>query len=122
MRRSNMHTVLGGLAAVTLGIVGGLTLVAAMPGKTARSLQISIAAPSVREEAPLAPAPTIAPNPDQPSQTVDARPSKPAAPIPTVAHPSKKAAKPFVAARDKPRARSYRRHKDEDDDDDDDAS
>jgi hypothetical protein len=121
MLRSNMHTILGGLAAVAVGIVGGLTLVTAMPGKTEQSLQISIAAPSVRAEVPLSPAPAMAPKPDLPPQTVAVQPSKPAAPTPVVDHPSETAAKPVVATQDKPRARGYRRHDDDDDDDDDDV-
>jgi hypothetical protein len=118
MLRSNMPTILGGLAAVAVGIVGGLTLVGAMPGKTARSLQVSIAAPSTRQEAPLATVPTIAPKPDQPTRTVEAEPSKSPAPTPAAARPSKKAAKPAVATRVQPRARSARRHHDDDDGDD----
>jgi hypothetical protein len=94
MLGSNMRLVIGGFAAVAVGIAGGWTLLAAMP--------VEASAPASVVEIASVQVPTLAPTPDAatparaPAQTATPTPAQPAQPAP----PARTAATPPAPASD----------------------
>ena len=108
MLRSNMGLVLGGVAAVAVGIVGGWTLLARpgqarAPAVETASILITTPAPSADEAAPPArtPAQTAKPNPAPaptapPTRTAEVPPPAAPAPAPDAAPADDTSDKPRI--------------------------
>ena len=98
-----LRMILAGAAAVTIGTIGGFTLVAAMPVRdSAPPVQLAITASEIVAPSPkkVDSAPVVAPK-----RTAEAAPSPPVAPAPQAqSAPSPKAA-PADATPDKPEIR-----------------
>jgi hypothetical protein len=85
MLGSNMRLVIGGLAAVAVGIAGGWTLLAAMPVEASAPASV-VETASVQVTAP-APTPDAATPTRAPAQTATPNPAPPTPPARTVAAP-----------------------------------
>ena len=131
MLRSNMRLIFRGLAAVAVGLAGGWTLFAVLPGKTsAPTTQTTVVtravAPKVSEPVPSVAAPAAEPEPAAPA----ARPEPAPIPVPTAEPAPSASTAPSTApaagertkevTRVRGKQRVMRRDDDDDDDDEDD--